>query len=208
MLEKIIRDGVMFFVTIDPIGAVLVFATLTSNLSHAARQKIAVKSIVYSAAILMASVIIGQTLLTILGISLASLQVAGGIILLLFGLQMIFGIIEAEFASTASKSHEDMAIFPLAVPTIAGPGGIMAAIMLTDNSTYPITTQISTSLVMLGILALTFVCMLGATFILRVIGKNGAAVLIRVMGMILVALSVEFILEALNVPGWIKTAFS
>jgi multiple antibiotic resistance protein len=202
VLEKFMRDAVMFFVTIDPIGAVLLFTALTAGLSRAVRRQIAIKAIVYSAVILVASVVIGQILLTSLGISLASLKIAGGVILFLFGLQMIFGIIEAQSQSESSKAHEDIAVFPLAVPNIAGPGGIMAAILLTDNNVYVVTTQIYTTLVMLGVLALTFFSMLAATPILKVIGKNGAAILTRVLGMILVALSVEFVLEALSISGW------
>src|SRR5690606_16824755 len=99
----------------------------------------------------------------------------------------------------------DIAVFPLAVPSIASPGAIMAVILLTDNHIYSVTTQLLTSIVMLGILALTFILMLAATPILKIIGNNGSAILIRVMGMILAALSIELVLEALGIPGWIQS---
>jgi multiple antibiotic resistance protein len=205
MLEKLIRDGMMLFTTIDPIGTLSLFAALTASLSPAARRKTAIKAIIYSAVILVLSVIIGQVLLSALGISLLSLQVAGGIILFLFGLLMIFGSVgnKSSPSNECEKDH-DLAVFPLAVPSIASPGAIMAVILLTDNHIYPISTQIYTTLVMLLILAITFLFMLAATPILKVIGKNGSAILIRVMGMILAALSIELVLEALGIPGWIQ----
>jgi multiple antibiotic resistance protein len=201
MTEKFIRDALILWTTIDPIGTLAIFTAITGKLDSTQRKKTAWKAILYSAAILLGAIVIGQVLLSSMGIRLLSLQVAGGIILFLFGLQMVFGSGVTSIPTTEEPGH-DIAVFPLAVPSIATPGAILAVILLTDNHLYSIPMQATTAAILLGILAVTLVCMLAATPILKVIGMNGASILVRVMGMILAALSTEFVMEALRVPQW------
>ena len=204
MIEKALRDAAMLWATIDPIGTLALFAALTARLSATARRKIALRSTLYSAAVLIGAIVIGQIVLHTMGVRLISLQVAGGVILFLFGLQMIFGS-ATESTPGQPESGHDLAVFPLAVPSIASPGAIMAAIVLTDNDLYTITQQATTAVILLVILGITCVLMLLSGPILRVIGRNGAAILIRVMGMILAALSVELVMEALGIEKWVHT---
>lgn len=201
MTEKFIRDALILWTTIDPIGTLAIFTAITSKLDASQRKKTAWKAILYSTAILLGAIVLGQVLLSSMGIRLLSLQVAGGIILFLFGLQMVFGSGVTSNQTTEEPGH-DIAVFPLAVPSIATPGAILAVILLTDNHVYSIPTQATTAAILLGILAITLVCMLAATPILKVIGMNGASILVRVMGMILAALSTEFVMEALHIPQW------
>ena len=204
MEEKLIRDALMLWATIDPIGTLAIFASVTAALTPGQRRKTALKATVYSALILLGSIVIGQILLSALGIDLLSLQVAGGAILFLFALQMIFGSKMDEQGGDTSSQH-DLAVFPLAVPSIASPGAIMAVIVLTDNNLHDIPEQLATAGVLIGVLIVTFLLMLASTRILRVIGSNGAAILIRVMGLILAALSVQLVFEALEIGNWITT---
>lgn len=201
MTEKFIRDALILWTTIDPIGTLAIFTAITSKLDAKQRKKTAWKAIVYSAAILLGAIVLGQVLLSAMGIRLLSLQVAGGVILFLFGLQMVFGNGFTNTPTTEEPGH-DIAVFPLAVPSIATPGAILAVILLTDNHLYSIPVQATTAAILLGILVVTLVCMLAATPILKVIGMNGASILVRVMGMILAALSTEFVMEALRIPQW------
>ena len=97
MLNKIIHDALMIWVTIEPIGSVVLFASLTSGISVIERRKTATRAIAYSAIILLGAILVGQILLTAMHIQLISLQIAGGIILFLFGLQMIFGLSGSHF---------------------------------------------------------------------------------------------------------------
>jgi len=200
LVEKYIRDALMLWTTIDPIGTLSLFAALTAGLTDEVRKKTALKATLYATAILVGSIVMGQILLGGLGVQLVSLQIAGGIILFLFGLQMVFGT--AGQTSPQAEQDHDLAVFPLAVPSIASPGAIMAIIVLTDNHMYPIPTQVGTTLILLAILGVTYIFMLAATPILRVIGKNGAAILVRIMGMILAALSVELVFGALGLEKW------
>ena len=198
IVEKLIRDALMLWATIDPITTMSIFAALTVGLPSAKRRRTAARSVLYSAVILFVAIVIGQLVLAGMEIDLLSLQVAGGIILFIFGLQMIFGN-ESTFAP---EPGHDIAVFPLAVPSIANPGSIMAVIVLTDNDVHPISIQLGTAMVLATILAVAYVLMLLAGPIVSVIGKNGASILVRVMGMILAALSVQLVLEALGVAGW------
>ena len=204
MEEKLIRDALMLWATIDPIGTLAIFASVTAALTPGQRRKTALKATVYSALILLGSIVIGQILLSALGIDLLSMQVAGGAILFLFALQMIFGSKMDEQGGDTSSQH-DLAVFPLAVPSIASPGAIMAVIVLTDNNLHGIAEQAATAGVLIGVLVITCLLMLASTQILRVIGNNGAAILVRVMGLILAALSVQLVFEALEIGNWIAT---
>jgi small neutral amino acid transporter SnatA (MarC family) len=110
---------------------VAIFAGLTASLTRAERCRTALRATVYAAVILVVAVMAGQIILDAIGIHLHSLKVAGGIILSLFGLQMLFGRMDAE--AETPEPGRDLAVFPLAVPSIAGPGAMMAVILLTDN---------------------------------------------------------------------------
>ncbi|MCX7094049.1 MAG: MarC family protein [Methylobacter sp.] len=201
MLNKIIHDALMIWVTIEPIGTVVLFAALTSGLSPTERRKTATRAIIYSAIVLLSAILVGQIILTAMHIQLISLQIAGGIILFLFGLQMIFG--QTATAFSQSEAGHDMAVFPLAIPSIVGPESIMVVILLIDNYLYSITTQAITAGVMLSVLAVTYVLMLLAEHLLRLIGKNGAAILERIMGIILATLSVDLIVDAfVSIAQW------
>lgn len=184
----------MIWVTIEPIGTVVLFAALASGLSARERKKIATRAIAYSAIVLLGAILIGQILLAAMNIQLISLQIAGGIILFLFGLQMIFGRAATTFSQ--SEAGHDIAVFPLAIPSIVGPEAIMVVILLTDNYLYSVATQAITAGIMLGVLAVTYLLMLLAEHLLRIIGKNGAAILERIMGIILATLSVDLVIDA------------
>lgn len=200
MIDKLLQDFLILWATIDPIGTMALFAGLTAKLTAVERKKTACKAVAYAALVLLGALVVGQILLGAMGISLLSFQLAGGIILFLFGLQMIFSSGDDE-ENTDSK--HDMAIFPLAIPATASPGAILAVILLTDNHVHPVEMQFATSLVMLAVLAATLFLLLLSDKIIHIIGTGGASILTRIMGMILAALSVELIIEALTTAGWI-----
>jgi len=197
MLEKYIRDALMFMATLDPIGNLALFMALTKGHSEAQRRKIAFKSILYSFFILTGAILIGRFILQGMGIQLFSMQIAGGIILFIFGMRMIFGKEEKYLELKPEKEH-DLAVFPLAIPSIAGPGSIMAVIVLTDGSLYSIPVQVGTFGIMVLVLLFTFLLFLLANPIHKIIGKNGSLILIKVMGMILAALSVQLVLDGIG----------
>src|ERR1041384_4405974 len=180
LLIKISKDFATLWTTIDPIGNVALFAGLTAALTRKERHLTALRGVFFATIILVAAGTVGQVILDAIGIHMHSLKVAGGIILFLFGVQMLFGKMDSK-TQTSPEEGRDLAVFPLAVPSIAGGGAIMAAIVLTDNDVYTVPERIETGIVMGGVLFLSYLLLLFSDAILRVIGKQGASVLVRVM---------------------------
>jgi multiple antibiotic resistance protein len=147
--QKIIYDALMIWVTIEPIRTVLLFTALTAGMTSPERRKVAIKATSYSALVLLGAIIIGQIILGAMNIQLISLQVAGGVVLFLFGLQMIFG--QASNLSAGEEAGHDVAVFPLAVPSIVGPESITAVVLITDNQIFSIPEQAITAAVMFGV---------------------------------------------------------
>lgn len=195
MLKEFLHEGVMLWTVIDPIGVIPIFLAVTAHLTHAQRREVAVRACVLSAIILMAFLLFGQLLLEMLEIRMASFQIAGGLILFLFGLLMIFDKGDGQtWGIPADYRH--LAVFPLAVPSLAGPATMMAVVVVTDDNRYAYGHQAITALIVVGILAVTCGLFFLAEPIRRRIGIAGAHVLSRVMGLILAALAVETVITA------------
>lgn len=202
---KVTKDFATIFATVNPIATVAIFAGITARCTSEERHSIALRSSIYATVILGLAVIAGQIILDAVGVRMHSLKVAGGIILFLFGTRMLFGMEDGN-NNGSPETGRDLAVFPLAVPAIAGPGALMAVILLTDNDVYTVPEQIETAIVLLVVLALNYVFMRLSDFILRVIGQQGGAILVRVMGILLASLAVEIVLTALGVSGWAPSA--
>lgn len=199
MLEKLFRDFMLIWTTVDPIGNLAIFSGLTASLPRAERSRVARRASIYAAVILIGAVVVGQIILDAMGIHLLSLKLAGGLILFLFAIKMLFGEMEAPAESDPGR---DIAVFPLAVPSIAGPGTIMAVIVLTDNDVYTVPEQAQTAVMLLLVLLINYLLLRSSEGILKVIGRQGASILVRVMGIILAALSVELVMSALDIKPW------
>lgn len=189
-----LQDFLLLFATIDPMGTLPLFLGVTASMTYRQRRNTAFKAFGYATAILLAFLVGGQVLFDSLGIRLVSFQLAGSTILFLFGLKMIFD------TSTTSEGDKDndVAVYPLAIPSIASPGAILAIVMLTENSTYSIAQQAMTSLSMFAVLIITLGFMLLAEPIYRVIGKSGCNILVRLSGIVLCSLATEMGLSALE----------
>lgn len=198
MFEQALRDFLMLFATIDPIGTLAIFVAVTVAATPREKRRIAFRAVGYAAIVLVAFLIAGESVLAGLGVRLVSFQLAGGVILFLIGLQMVFGTGVAEETGAGQEPGHDVAVFPLALPAIASPGAIMAVVLLTDNHRQSIAQQVLTGAVLLFVLALTLVLLLLAVPIYRFIGRTGANVLVRVIGLILAALATEQIVTAVE----------
>ncbi len=196
-LNQIIQELITLWVVIDPIGTLPVFIAMTVGLSPAARREVAIKSTLVAFGVLLVFILAGQIVLEALGLSLGSFQIAGGLVLLLFSLSMIFGESKPETELRDARLNSERAIFPLAIPSIASPGAMLAVVILTDNDRFSIAHQAMTSAVMAFVLLFTFGIMLLATPIYKVIGLAGASIISRVMGMILAAVAIDAMLNGL-----------
>jgi multiple antibiotic resistance protein len=192
--NELLFDLVTFWVTIDPVGTVPLYLAVTKDLSPAARRRAAIRASVFAFAILAGFLYLGQYLLEAMHIELLSFQIAGGIVLFLFALTMIFAR-ESPNDASPEQGH-DVAVFPLAMPSIAGPGALLAAVVLTDNNTHNLVQQTLTCAVMILVLVANLILMLVGGRIVTMIGRSGLSILSRVMGMILAALAVQMVYSA------------
>ena len=199
MIETLTQAFVLLWVVIDPIGSVPVFLASTNNLSDKERKLAAFRAVLFAAIILVFFLVLGQLILETMDISLSAFQIAGGLVLLYFGFTMIFGESKPESEMNMKDNKVDVAIFPMAVPSLASPGAMMAIVLLTENDTFTFMSQFTTALVMIFVLLIAWVLLLTAGKIQKVIGDSGAAIISRVMGLILAAVAVDSILEGLVV---------
>ncbi|MBT8147649.1 MAG: MarC family protein [Gammaproteobacteria bacterium] len=189
---------IAFFAVIDPIGTVPVFIAVTSGYDAAVKRRIAITATLVSAIVLIFFVIAGELILAALSIPLSAFQISGGIVLFLFALTMIFGDSKPEEETRLVAGQHETAIYPLAVPSIAGPGAMLAAVLLTEDARFSIPEQVQIIGVMLLVLSLAMVLMLLASRIDKLIGAAGASVISRVMGIILAAVAATNVLTGIE----------
>ena len=180
---------IVFFAAIDPIGTVPVYIAVTRGYDITTKRKIAFISCAVAALILLFFVVAGELILTAMSIPLSAFQIAGGIVLFLFALSMIFGESKPEEETRLAENQHETAIFPLAVPSIAGPGAMLAAVLMTEHARVDIWHRLQVSSVMLSVVLVALFLMLMSSGIHRLIGNAGASVISRVMGLILAAVA-------------------
>ncbi len=210
-MHDLIQQFIILWAVIDPIGTIPVFLAIAAGYTAIQQRKLAFYAVLTATAVLLFFILAGQLLLESMNIALPAFQIAGGIVLFLFALTMIFGdgkpqeekrLLEQQEKEICDKTRRRQtighAVFPLAIPSIASPGAMMAVVMLTDNHRFDIIQQSFTAGLMLLILFITFLLLLMATFIYRIIGEAGASVISRVMGLILAAVATNSILEGIK----------
>ena len=188
------------FVIIDPVGLAPIFVALTAGMTPRARQSIAIRACLIAAGLLVAFALAGEAILTLLGISMPAFRIAGGLLLFLTALEMLFERRTKRREGQAEAHVADPSVFPLALPLIAGPGAIATMILLTDGAaTMPTVQAIG---VMLAVIVVVFLFFQLAGPMERALGATGINVTTRLMGMLLAALSVQFVLDGLaDLPG-------
>ena len=194
--NELLFDFVTFWVTVDPLGTVPLYLSVTKHLPPAERRRAAIRATIIAFTLLAGFLYFGQLLLNVMRIELLSFQIAGGIVLFLFALTMIFEKTSSH-AAPPEEGH-DVAVFPLAMPSIATPGALLSVVVLTANNTNSLLEQTLTCAVMALVLVATLVLMLLGDRLIKLIGHSGASVLSRVMGMILSAVAVQMVYSAFH----------
>lgn len=197
-MHELTAAFVFLFAVIDPIGSVPVFIAVTKDFDEKEKQNIAFKAIFVSALILLFFIVVGELILNAINISLPAFQIAGGIVIFLFALSMIFGESKPESEMKSIKNTTETAIFPMAMPSIAGPGAMLAVVLLTKKSEYSIWEQFQLCLILFGVLLIVLVFLLLATKVHKIIREAGASIVSRVMGLILTALAVAKIIDGIK----------
>ncbi len=203
MIALYVSSLITFFVVIDPPGCAPIYAGLSKGATPVHRRAMALRAVLVASAILFVFALFGEDLLHALGISLASFRIAGGIMLFLIALEMVFEKRTQRREDRAQKiietpEVEDVSIFPMAMPMIAGPGSIASVMLLMSRA-----DGLEASVVILGALAtillLTLVALLAAGPIMRILGVKIEAVITRLLGVLLAALAVQFVIDGVRI---------
>lgn len=189
------------FIIIDPPGLAPVFIAMTQGMSSAQRRTIAIRACIVSACLMMVFLFLGEAVLGFIGISMDAFRIAGGILLFLTALEMLFQKRQARREDNAAEGldehHDDPSVFPLALPLIVGPGAITTIILLAGQAQGAGDFGAIAG-VILAVLVIVFLAFLASNAIERFLGKTGLNILTRVLGMLLAALAVQFILDGLR----------
>lgn len=197
-MTEIITTILFLFAVIDPLGSVPVYLEATKQFDAKHKKLIAIRASVIAFIILLFFIVIGQLILEGMHISLDVFQISGGVILFLFALTMIFGDGKPEREKHMITDYKHVTIFPMAIPSIASPGAIMAVVLMTDNHIYTIQEQALTTVLVMFVIGLTCLLLLGANAVQKRIGDYGITVISKVMGLILASYAIQSILTGLK----------
>ena|SRR5579872_6541401 len=202
-LSKIINMFIVLSVVIDPIGVTPVFGALTRGGGEAYRRRMALKGTVLAALILLIFALMGDWLLATLGIGLPAFKIAGGLLLFLIAIDMVFARHSGGRSTTGAeeqeaRAKEDISVFPLAFPLIAGPGALTTILLMVGEAHGRALDFLAMVAVLLVVLAVTLLCLLGAGRLMKLLGETGANVVDRLFGVILAALAVQFVIDGIK----------
>lgn len=214
MIELFLSSFTIFFVLIDPPGCAPIYASLTTEANNAQRRSMAMRAVIVAALILLVFALFGEQLLATLHIELDSFRIAGGLMLFVIAIEMVFEKRTARREERAQKiidrhdegqpEIDDVSIFPMAMPMLAGPGSIAAIMLLmSQNEGWESTAVILGAMVL--VLVITFFALWAAGPIMRLLGDKAEAVITRLLGVLLTALAAQFVIDGLrgsfNLPG-------
>jgi len=204
MLEQPLKFFVVFFVVVEPVSLIPLFSGLTTGATVAYKRRMALKAVSISAVILLLAALGGATFLDLMGISLEAFRIFGGLLLFLLALEMVFaresGTRTSSSEAAESRRRADISVFPLAFPFIAGPGALATILLWFGPLHVPAQAGLIAALLIAValVLAIALAMMLLAEPLMRVIGVTGANVASRLLGVILGALAVQFVLDGVR----------
>lgn len=203
MIAFVLASFTALFVTVNPIKGAAVFAVLSKRDSRPERRRVAARATLIASGLLPVFVLVGDDLLRTMGMSLAGVRVGGGILLKLLSIDIVFGrpFRPAAAAGELEVEREDVSVFPLATPIIAGPGAITTAVVQATEAGNGVLETGLLLLVLAAVMRLTFVAFLAAGWIERLLRTTGMNVLSRILGILLTTVSAEMILAGLEQSG-------
>lgn len=189
------------FVVIDPPGLVPLFIALTQGMEAERRRHMAARACIIAASILTMFGLLGESILDFIGISMPAFRIAGGILLFLTALDMLFERRTKRREDQKSDPDHDPSVFPLATPLIAGPGAIASMILLMSEAGPDWTIGLAVMGLMWGMVIVTYLFLLASPPLERMLGRTGTIVITRLLGMLLAALSVQFVIDGVLQTG-------
>lgn len=206
MLDLGLRAFTTFFATVSPIDVAAFYAVLAAASDARHRRRMAVKSVAVATALLLAFTLIGGAVLKLLGITLPAMQTAGGILLLLLSIDMVLAKTSRMSSPTAAETdeaggREDISVFPMATPLMAGPGAIGAAVLMTAEAGGDVKLEAAVIAALLAVMAIQLALLLVASRLHAWLGVTGQNVIARVVGILLAALAIQFVFDGVGASG-------
>lgn len=206
MIEAAVLAFTTLFATVAPVDVAAIYAALTAGQPIGRRRRMAAKAVLVATGILLIFALFGSGLLGALGVSLPALRIAGGILLLLVAIDMVFARHSGVTSTTAEESEEaeartDISVFPIATPLIAGPGAMSATILRMAEAQGNLLIEAAVIGALLAVLLITYALLLAAAQVSRLLGVTGLNVIMRVMGVLLAALAVQFVVDGIGATG-------
>ena len=194
----LLKTFFFLFAVIDPLGSVPVFLEATKHFDDIHKKRIAIKATLIASGVLLFFIVIGQVIMETMHITLPAFQISGGIILFLFALTMVFGNEKLKEGKKLIKDYDHVTIFPIAIPSIASPGAIMAVVLLTDNNTFTFLEQLKTTGIVLLVMTATCLLLLVARKVQQKMGDGVIMVISKIMGLILASFAVQSVLSGIK----------
>ncbi len=198
--ELFISAFVSLFVVVDPFGTAAVFAVLTGAMASAEKRKVAIKAVLIAVSIMLVFSAVGRTLLEYMHISLPAFRVAGGLLLFITAFRMIMGFHDPDQLNsekTAYKDRSDIAVFPLAIPMLAGPG-VMTAVIMFSTAAHTMVEHVQVTAAIVIVQGLALLSLLGASKLGKFFGATGNSIIARIMGILLAAMAVQFMADGIT----------
>jgi MarC family membrane protein len=203
LIELTLRALATFFATVGPVDVAVIYAALTARTTSQHRRMMAIKGTAIATLLLLSFVLLGEVILRWLGIALAAMRAAGGILLLLLAIDMVFArpaaTSKATYAETSeAEAKDDISVFPLATPLIAGPAALGAAVLLAAEARHSLAAELVVIVALLLVMALQLTLLLVAGKLNAFLGVTGQHVISRIIGILLAALAVQFVFDGIR----------
>jgi multiple antibiotic resistance protein len=203
MFEQLLKTFILFFVVIEPISMVPLFGALTRGAEAGYRRRMALKAVAISAGIFIVFALVGDYLLQALNVSVNAFKIAGGLLLFMLSVDMVFARNSGLRSTTVreqdeARHREDISVFPMAFPLIAGPGALATLLLVVAEVRGEMTEVALTLGVVMLVLLITLILLLATTPVMRVLGVTGANVVSRLLGVVLTALAVQYVIDGIR----------
>jgi len=203
MYEQLLKTFILFFVVVEPVSMVPLFGALTRGGEPGFRRRMAVKSVAISAGIFIVFALAGDWLLQTLNVSVDAFKIAGGMLLFLLSVDMVFARNSGLRSTTVreqdeARHREDISVFPMAFPLIAGPGALATLLLVVSEVRGDLAEVGLTLGVVMVVLLITLILLLATTQVMRVLGVTGANVVSRLLGVVLTALAVQYVIDGIR----------
>ncbi|HEY0902232.1 MAG TPA: MarC family protein [Micavibrio sp.] len=198
--ELFISAFVSLFVVVDPFGTAAVFAVLARSMSAVEKRRIAIKAVCIAVAIMLVFSVVGRTLLDTMHISLPAFRVAGGLLLFVTAFRMIMGFHDEDQINSEKSAYKDrssIAVFPLAIPLLAGPG-VMTAVIMFSTAAHNMVAHVQVTCAIILVQVVALISLLGAARLSKFFGSTGNSIIARIMGILLAAMAVQFMADGIT----------